>query len=84
MEYNKHVLLFSLWVQTGIANQSINVYSFHQPHLIFQEKKAFTVATLFKKTKKNNCSFGDDLSDNIIKNTSHQSVIMWTHNWNII
>ena len=32
----KHVLL----------NQSINVYSFQQPYLIFQEKKAFTVATL--------------------------------------
>ena len=27
-------------------NQSINVYSFQQPHLIFQEKKAFAVATL--------------------------------------
>ena len=27
-------------------NQSINVYSFQQPYLIFQEKKAFTVATL--------------------------------------
>ena len=26
--------------------QSINVYSFQQPYLIFQEKKAFTVATL--------------------------------------
>ena len=27
-------------------NQSIDVYSFQQPYLIFQEKKAFTVATL--------------------------------------
>ena len=29
-----------------VFNQSINVYSFQQPHLIFQEKKAFAVATL--------------------------------------
>ena len=29
-----------------LQSMSINVYSFQQPYLIFQEKKAFTVATL--------------------------------------
>ena len=33
-------------------NQSINVYSFHQPYLIFQEKKAYSVATLYQNTSK--------------------------------
>ena len=33
-------------------NQSINVYSFHQPYLIFQEKKAYSVATLYQNISK--------------------------------
>ena len=33
-------------------NQSINVYSFHQPYLIFQEKKAYSVATLYPNISK--------------------------------
>ena len=35
-----------------IINQSINVYSFHQPYLIFQEKKAYSVATLYQNISK--------------------------------
>ena len=31
---------------------SINVYSFHQPYLIFQEKKAYSVATLYPNISK--------------------------------
>ena len=34
------------------GHQSINVYSFHQPYLIFQEKKAYSVATLYQNTSK--------------------------------
>ena len=33
-------------------NQSINLYSFHQPYLIFQEKKAYSVATLYPNISK--------------------------------
>ena len=33
-------------------NQSINVYSFHQPYLIFREKKAYSVATLYQNISK--------------------------------
>ena len=32
--------------------QSINLYSFHQPYLIFQEKKAYSVATLYPNISK--------------------------------
>ena len=34
------------------TNQSINLYSFHQPYLIFQEKKAYSVATLYPNISK--------------------------------
>ena len=32
--------------------QSIYVYSFHQPYLIFEEKKAYSVATLYPNISK--------------------------------
>ena len=45
-------------------NQSINVYSFQQPHMIFQEKKAFTVAKLIisQASKSVNMHRNDKLS----------------------
>ena len=39
-------------IRNFTANQSINVYSFHQPYLIFQEKKAYSVATLYQNISK--------------------------------
>ena len=36
----------------GRCAQSINLYSFHQPYLIFQEKKAYSVATLYPNISK--------------------------------
>ena len=39
------------WFLLGF-HQSINVYSFHQPYLIFQEKKAYSVATLYQNISK--------------------------------
>ena len=44
--------------------QSINVYSFQQPHMIFQEKKAFTAAKLIisQSSKSVNMHRNDKLS----------------------
>ena len=39
-------------LKAGFLNQSINLYSFHQPYLIFQEKKAYSVATLYQNISK--------------------------------
>ena len=49
---------------TSTINQSINVYSFQQPHMIFQEKKAFTVAKLIisQASKSVNMHRNDKLS----------------------
>ena len=67
MDYGQHtnvslhhlsLLLFYLdWdffhsIKQQQGNQSINVYSFHQPYLIFQEKKAYSVATLYPNISK--------------------------------
>ena len=41
-----------IWLFWHSINQSINLYSFHQPYLIFQEKKAYSVATLYPNISK--------------------------------
>ena len=39
-------------VQISVLNLNLNVYSLHQPYLIFQEKKAYSVATLYQNISK--------------------------------